>query len=176
MRSMISWWVKNFPSLFIIIDYLYYLLFHYLFALYLDWSLNACVDKKIKKWKIFYSLVLFSRKMYNRSGKKLTGKKLNVDRQLFKDVLCVTLLQVGGGGGPYQILGNIAAHFPDFHSFINTSWEEVKIFIYSNHLFLSELSPCLSNNLLINHIYSWEIKLKHTGVDITCFLKMQSLR
>ena len=166
---MISWWVKSFPSLFIIIVYLYYLLFHYLFALHLDWFLNACVDKKIKKLKLFYSLVLFSRKMYNRSGKKLTGKKLNVDRQLFKDVLCVTLLQ-------YQVLGNIAAHFPDFHSFINTSWEEMKIFIYSTHLLLLELLPCLSSNLLINHIYSWEIKLKYTGVDITCFLKMQSIR
>ena len=96
---MISWWVKSFPSLFIIIVYLYYLLFHYLFPLHLDWFLNACVDKKIKKLKLFYSLVLFSRKIYNRSGKKLTGKKLNVDRQLFKDVLCVTLLQEGGGGG-----------------------------------------------------------------------------
>ena len=65
------------------------------------------------KLSIFFSLVLFSLEMHNRSGKKLIEKKLNVDRQLFKDVLCVTLLQEGGGAGP--ILRKNCHHFPYFH-------------------------------------------------------------
>ena len=84
-----------------------------LFALHLDWSLDASVDKKIKcsfyifeivfhsslllKLSIFFSLILFSLELHNRSGKKLIGKNLNVNRQFFKDVLCVTLLQEGVG-------------------------------------------------------------------------------
>ena len=43
----------------------------------------------------------------------LTGKKLNVDRQFFKDVLCLPLLQ--DGVGLHQFLGEIATHFPHFH-------------------------------------------------------------
>ena len=73
-----------------------------LFALHLDWSLNTSVDKKIKrsfciceivfyfslwlKLSIFFSLVLFSLEMRNRSGKKLMRKILNVNRQFFKDL------------------------------------------------------------------------------------------
>ena len=76
-------------------------------------SLNASVDKKIKclsyickivfhrsmwfKLSIFFSLVLFSIEMHNRSEKELTGKKLNVGRQFFKNVLCITLFQEGVG-------------------------------------------------------------------------------
>ena len=97
-----------------------------LFALHLDWSLDASVDKKIKcsfyifeivfhsslwlKLSIFFSLVLFSLEMHNKSGKKLIGKNLNVNRQFFKDVLCVTLLQEGLG--QYQFLGKIATISP----------------------------------------------------------------
>ena len=96
-----------------------------LFALHLDWSLDASVDKKIKcsfyifeivfhsslwlKLSIFFSLVLFSLELHNRSGKKLIGN-LNVNRQFFKDVLCVTLLQEGLG--QYQFLGKIATISP----------------------------------------------------------------
>ena len=116
MRSMISWRVKTFASLFITfgtnICYIHLPMF-VLFALHLDWSLNPSVDKKIKcsfyiceivfyfslwlKLSIFFSLVLFSLEMHNRSGKELIGKKLNVDRQFFKDVLCITLFQEGVG-------------------------------------------------------------------------------
>ena len=87
--------------------------YSFLYALYLYWSLAASVDKKIKcsfyifeivfhsslwlKLSIFFSLVLFSLEMHNKSGKKLIGKNLNVNRQFFKDVLCVTLLQEGVG-------------------------------------------------------------------------------
>ena len=100
----------------------------FLFALYLDWSLNTRVDKKSNavfifaklcstlvwhKLSIIWSLVLFSLEMHNRSRKKLTGKKLNVDRQFFKDALCVTLLQEGVG--QYQLFGKIATYLPHFH-------------------------------------------------------------
>ena len=97
----------------------------FLFALHLDWSLNTSVDKKIKrsfciceivfyfslwlKLSIFFSLVLFSLELHNRSGKKLIGN-LNVNRQFFRDVLCVTLLQEGLG--QYQFLGKIATISP----------------------------------------------------------------
>ena len=85
----------------------------FLFPVHLDWSLKKSVDKKVKcsfyicefvfhfslwfKLSILFSLVLFSLEMYNRNGIKLIGKKINVDRQFFKDVLCVTLMQEGGG-------------------------------------------------------------------------------
>ena len=87
--------------------------YSFLYALHLYWSLAASVDKKIKcsfyifeivfhsslwlKLSIFFSLALFSLEMHNKRGKKLVGKNLNVNRQFFKDVLCVTLLQEGVG-------------------------------------------------------------------------------
>ena len=133
MQSVISWRVKIFLSLFITfrtnIHYIYLSPCSFLFALHLDWSFNTSFDKKFKcsfyiceivfyfillrKLSIFFSLVLFSLEMHNRSGKKLTGKKLNVDRPFFKDVRWVTLLQKGVG--QYQFLGKIATHFPHFH-------------------------------------------------------------
>ena len=131
MRSMISWRVKIFLSLFITfrtniqMSIIYLSPCSFLFALHLDWSLNTSVDKKIKrsfciceivfyfslwlKLSIFFSLVLFSLELHNRSGKKLIGN-LNVNRQFFKDVLCVTLLQEGLG--QYQFLGKIATISP----------------------------------------------------------------
>ena len=110
-------------------------------------SLNTSVDKKIVfsfyiceivfhfsllvKLKIFFSLVLFSLDIHHRSRKKLIGKKLNVDRQFFKDVLYVILLQERVG--QYQFLGNCHP-FPPF-PFISTS-SQMKIFIYSTNPFL----------------------------------------
>ena len=121
MRSMISWRIKIFLSLFIIfgtnIHYITLPMF-ILFALHLDQSLNPSVDKKIKcsfyiceivfyfslwlKLSFFFSLVLFFLEMHNRSWKKLAGKKFNVDRQFLKDVLWVTLLQEGWGSTNFQ--------------------------------------------------------------------------
>ena len=135
MPSMISWRVKIFLSLFITfrtnirMSIIYLSPCSFLFALHLDWSFNTSVDKKVKcgfyiceivfhfslwlKLSIFFSLVLFFLEMHNRRKKKLARKKLNVDRQFFKDVLWVTLLQEGMG--QYQFLGKIATHFPHFH-------------------------------------------------------------
>ena len=98
MRSMISWRVKIFLSLFITfrtniqMSIIYLSPCSFLFALHLDWSFNTSFDKKFKcsfyiceivfyfillrKLSIFFSLVLFSLEMHNRSGKKLTGKKI----------------------------------------------------------------------------------------------------
>ena len=74
-----------------------------MFALHLDWSLNASVNEKIKcslyiielvfhfglwlKLNIFFSLVLFFVETHNKSMKKLTWKKLSVDKQFFEDVI-----------------------------------------------------------------------------------------
>ena len=79
--------------------------FLFLFALHLDWSVNTSIDEKIKsslhipelvfffsswfKLSIFISLVLFSLEMHNRSGKKVIGKKLRVDKQFFKNVIWI---------------------------------------------------------------------------------------
>ena len=131
MRSMMSWQVKIFFWLFITfrtnirMSIIYVTPCSFLLALHLDWFLNTSVDKKIKfsfyiceivfyfslwlKLSIFFSLVLFSLELHNRSGKKLIGN-LNVNRQFFKDVLCVTLLQEGLG--QYQFLGKIATISP----------------------------------------------------------------
>ena len=77
--------------------------FPFMFALHLDWSLNASVNEKIKcsldifelvfhfglwhKLNIFFSLVLLFLEMHNRSVKRLTGKKLSVDKQFFEDII-----------------------------------------------------------------------------------------
>ena len=49
--------------------------------------------------------------------------------------------------------------------FVNNplSNDQMKVFKYSIYTFLP------TQPLLINHIFSWKSKLKHTGVDITCF-------
>ena len=155
----------------------------FLFAFHLDWSLNTRVDKKSNevfiyceivfhfnlwlKLSIFFILVLFSLEMHNRSWIKLTEKKLNVDRQFFEDVLCVTLLQVCPIVGQYQFLGKIATHVPHFHLLTPPlKWRFLYIppipFYYNPH-------SCPPTVLLINNIYSWKSKFKHTGVDIKCF-------
>ena len=153
----------------------------FLFALHLDCSLNTRVDKKIKcsfyiceivfhsrpwlKLSIFLSLVLFSLQIHNRSGKKLTEKKLNVDRQFFKDVQCATLLQEGVG--QCQFLGKIATHFPQLHLFTTPlKWRFLYILPTA---FYYNPRRCQPTVLLINNIYSQKSKLKHTSVDIKCF-------
>ena len=152
-----------------------------LFALHLDWSLNTSVDKKIifsfyicqivfhfslwLKLSIFFSLVLFSLKIHKRRGKKLSGKKLNVDGQFFKDVLCVTLLQEGVG--QYQFLGKIASHFPHFH--LATPPLKWRFLYIPPTPFYYKSRSCPPTVLLGNNIYSWKSKLEHAGVVIKCF-------
>ena len=170
---MISWWVKIFFH-YLLLSLFFYEFYSFLFALHLAWSLNTSVDKKIKcnfyiwecvfhfglwfKLSIFFSLVLFSLEMYTRSGEKITRKKENVDRLLFKDTLCVTLLQkTGGGGGGWRgravsIFRKNCLPFPRF-PFINTS-SQMEAFIYPTYPILLQPSPCSSTALLINHIYS----------------------
>ena len=135
-------------------------------------SLCSLNDKKIKclsyickigfhysmwfKLSIFFSLVLFSLEMHNRSRKKLTGKKLNVDRQFFKDVICVTLLQEGVE--QYQFLGKITTQFPHFHLLTpSVKWR----FLYIPTTPFLWQPPSLPGH---------RSKLKHTGVDIKRFL------
>ena len=50
----------------------------------------------------------------------------------------------------------------------------MKIFIYFTYPFLLQPRPCPPTVLLINNIYSWKSKFKHTGVDIKCFLLTKS--
>ena len=72
------------------------------------------------KLSIFFRLVYFLWKFIKEERKKLTGKKINVDRQFFKlsyqhflMLLCdVTNLIVEG---QYQFLGKSATYFPDFN-------------------------------------------------------------
>ena len=114
------------------------------------------------KLSIFFSVVLFSFEMHNRSMKKLTRKKLNIYRYFFKDELCEILSQEGVG--QCQFLGKIAAYFSHFHLLIPPlKWR----FLYIPPTpFYYNPRPCPSTVLLINNIYSWKSKIKHTGVDI----------
>ena len=113
------------------------------------------------KLSISSALVLFSLEMHNGSENKLTGKKLNVGRQFFKDVPYVTLLQEGVG--QCQILGKISTHFPHFH--LSTPPLKWRFLYIPPTLFYYNPLSCLPTVLLINNIYSWKSKLKHTGVD-----------
>ena len=153
----------------------------FLLALHLDWFLNTSVDKKIKcsfyiceivfyfslwlKLSIFFSFgSIFS---WNSQWKreKLTEKKLNVNRQFFKDVLCVTLLQEGVE--QYQFLGKISTHFHNFH--LLTAPLKWRFLYIPPTPFYYNPRPCPPTVLLINNIYSWKNKPKHTGVYIKCF-------
>ena len=121
------------------------------------------------KLSSFFSLDLFSLEIHNKSGEKLTGRKLNVHRQFLSDVLSVTLLLKGVG--QYKFLGKIATHFPHFHFL--PKWR----FLYIPSIpFYYKPPPIPPTVLLINNIYYCKSKLKYTGVNITCFFKMQNLR
>ena len=157
-----------------------------LFALNLDWSVNTSVDKKIKfsfyicelvfhfslwlKLSICFSLVLFSLEMHSRSGKKLTEKKIKSRSTVLQT--CTLCNLIAGGGGAVPILRKNCHPFPPF-PFINTS-SQMKIFYIPRTPFYYNLRPCPPTVLLINNIYFWKSKLKHTGVDITCFLLTKS--
>ena len=192
MLSMISWQVKIFLSLFITfrtnirMSIIYLSPCSILFALNLDWSVNISVDKKIKfsfyicelvfhfslwlKLSICFSLVLFSLEMHSRSGKKLTEKKIKSRSTVLQT--CTLCNLIAGGGGAVPILRKNCHPFPPF-PFINTS-SQMKIFYIPRTPFYYNLRPCPPTVLLINNIYFWKSKLKHTGVDITCFLLTKS--
>ena len=77
----------------------------FLLAFHLEWSFNTNVDKKsrpvfhifklvlcfsfVVQIKYFFSLVLISVGIHKRREEKLTRKKLNLDRQIFKDVIWI---------------------------------------------------------------------------------------
>ena len=172
MRSMIPWRVKMFLSLFITLwtnirmSIIYISLCSFLFALHWDWSLNTSVDKKIKcsfyiceivfhfslwlKLSIFFSVVLFFLEMHYRSGGKLTREKSNVDRQFFKDVFWVNLLQEWAG--QYQFSAKTPTHFSHFHLLTPLKWT---FFYISSTPFYYNPCPCPPIDLLINNIFSW---------------------
>ena len=105
MPSMISRWVNFFLSLFITFRTNVWMSIIssaclFLFALHLEWYLNISIGKKSNAVCLFANLcsTLFSlwfkfsaawfyflSKCTKRTGKKLIGKKLNVDKQFFKD-------------------------------------------------------------------------------------------
>ena len=78
----------------------------FLLAFHLEWSFNTSVDKKssavsifcelvvhFSLWfqlSIFFSLVIFSVGIHKRRGRKLSSKKLNLVRQVFKDVIWIS--------------------------------------------------------------------------------------
>ena len=45
------------------------------------------------------------------------------------------------------------------------------IFTYFTYPFLLKLPSLPPTSLLINHIFSWKSRLKHTGLDIICFFQ-----
>ena len=112
MRLMISWWVHFLFLLFITFrtNVLMSIIpspYSFLFALHLEWSLNISTGKKSNAICIFVNLcsTLFSlwfkfssawfyflSKCTKERGKKLTRKNLNVDRQSFKNVICIFLM------------------------------------------------------------------------------------
>ena len=106
MRSLISWWVNFFLSLFITFRTNVRMSIipspcSFFFALHLQWSINLSTDKKSNAVCIFANLcsTFFSLRFKfssawfyflskcTKRGQKLTGKKLNVDRQFFKDLI-----------------------------------------------------------------------------------------
>ena len=82
----------------------------------------------------------------------------------FLMVLCVTLLQRGS----VPVLRKKYYPFPPFPFNIPS---QMKIVIYSTYHFLLQPPTCPPTPFLINHIFSWESKLKHTDVDTTCFFQ-----
>ena len=71
------------------------------------------------------------------------------------------------GVGKYQFLKKSATHFPHINLLTPPfKWR----FLYDPPTpFCYNPRPWPPTLLLINNIYSWKTKLKHTGVDIECF-------
>ena len=138
--------------------------------------LRTCVPlQSVFQIKHFLQLqVLFSVGINKKKReKKLSVKKLNVDRQFFKNVICIfdvalCHLIAGGRDSTYS-----QEKSPPILSI------SMNISIYSTYLFLLEPPslfsfcqnplPCPPDPFLINKIFSWKSKLKHTDIDIVCF-------
>ena len=78
------------------------------------------------------------------------------------------------GVGAIPILSKNLTHLPSFH--LLTPPPPLKwsfLYIPPIPFFLPSCPP---NRLLINHIFSWKTKLKHTVVDITCFFIFQDAK
>ena len=91
----------------------------FFFTLHLEWPLKIRIDKKsnaicifanlrstlFSLWFNFFSVwFYFLSKCTKQRGKKLTGKKLNVNRQFFKNAICIfffyfPLFKLIAGGG-----------------------------------------------------------------------------
>ena len=78
---------------------------------------------------------------------------------IFFMVFCVTLFRGGDSTNTYELL-------PTFQFAFVNSPSQMKVFMYSIHAFLLQLLPYFTTLLLINHIFSWKSKLRHTIVDI----------
>ena len=70
--------------------------FSFLFVRHLEWSLNTSIDKisnGVCTCANFCPTLIcvdnFLQEIHKRRRKKLAGKKLNVDRQFLKDVICI---------------------------------------------------------------------------------------
>ena len=122
MRSMISWWVNLFLSLFINFKTNIRMSIipspcTFFFSVHLEWSFDLSADKKRNAICIFANLcsTLFSllfkfssawfyflSKCKKKRGQKLTGKNVNVNIQIFRDVIrifYVNLFNLIAGGG-----------------------------------------------------------------------------
>ena len=111
------------------------------FGLHLERSLNTSVDKESNAFCIFASL-----RVYGSNFLQLGS------------IFCWNAQKKGKKADRIPILRKICYPFSQF-PFINIP-TQMKIFLYSTYpLFL------------MNHIFSWKSKLKHTNVDITYFFQ-----
>ena len=121
--------------------------------------------------KFFFSFVLLFVEMHKRRGKKLTGIKMNIDRQFFKYVIEFSdfnLCNLIEGGGVVPIVRKDCHPFPPF-PFTNICLSNDFFYIFYLSIFIATTPhPAPPLPILMNHFFSLESKLKHTAVDIAC--------
>ena len=148
----------------------------FLFALYLEWSLNTIVDKKSNavcifanicsnlvcgsSLCIFFSLILYFVKIYKRRGKRLNWEK-NVGRQFFKYVIWIFWC--------FSVKTNCGCHPFHLFPFINTP-----PFIFHLLLFLKNPSPSAQPPFNQSHLLEKLTQAYGCRYHIL-FFKMQSL-